>query len=149
LARERWTSTLTISKGGGVLTFPWRWLKNQRKLRKFFMTIGEEVVYRQPSALKDCDFVDSSSFWDATVQCLVQFHNKTDKKAHKMVSDYKARVRQISPPELSKGIMAVTYHEEPFYLANKLAHNDLNLREHIDKYNEIRRRHGLLRPQTI
>jgi hypothetical protein len=91
--------------------------------------------------------VDSGSFWDATLECLVEFHDKGHKEAFKMLTDYKARVRQISPPELSKGIMAVTYHEEPFYLANKLAHNDLDSREHIDKYNEIRKLHGLLHPE--
>jgi hypothetical protein len=91
--------------------------------------------------------VESGSFWDATMECLVEFHGKSHKEAFKMLTDYKARVRQLSPPELAQGVVEITRHDQPFYLANDLADNDLDPHKNIDKYNGIRERHGLLSPE--
>ncbi|HEX5872368.1 MAG TPA: hypothetical protein VFY65_18190 [Longimicrobium sp.] len=75
-----------------------------------------------------------NAFWDAVSDCLVRFHGFTRAEANARTfarhSEVGSEPGRAFEPEL-------IYHDEPFYIASRLAGHDLDLEPHLVAYHAI------------
>ncbi len=72
-------------------------------------------------------------FWHSIVESLVQFHGYEAPKAFEEVYAYYLNLRT----RLVKRDFELIYHEEPFAVACEIAKQQLNIAEHMEKYEQI------------
>lgn len=78
-----------------------------------------------------------NAFWEAMIDCLEQFHAVPGIEAKEMVFDLRSEVEGTPSRTFDPDII---YHDEPFYVAARLAGRDLDLSEHGPAYRAIRAR---------
>ena len=74
------------------------------------------------------------AFWEAVVDCLVQFHGFSTGEARARARCRRAEFERVLGDRFEPGII---YHDEPFYVAERLAGRDLDLRSHCSEYDAI------------
>ena len=74
------------------------------------------------------------AFWEAVTDCLVQFHGffRTDARAR--ARDRRAGFERVLGNRFEPGII---YHDEPFYISERLAGRELDLQRHRLEYDAI------------
>lgn len=77
------------------------------------------------------------AFWEAVVDCLEHFHGLSRVDAQARASDLRTRLERLLGDRFEPGIV---YHDEPFYIAARLAGRELDLLRHQAEYDEIRAR---------
>jgi hypothetical protein len=81
-----------------------------------------------------------NAFWGAVVDCLVQFHGLSAGEANTRASALRSDLELALGTKFEPGLI---YHDEPFYIASRLAGNELNLEAHWEDYRAIlARRYG-------
>ena len=85
--------------------------------------------------------VNTKVFWDAIIECLVQFHGMEQNNALKRVSDFQDRLLQ-TPEYIREDVCTIIYHSNPFDVACDLARTQLDVSEYRKPYQEILERCG-------
>ena len=75
-----------------------------------------------------------NAFWEAIIDCLVQFHGFSRTDARARARDRRAGLERVLGNRFEPGII---YHDEPFYIAERLAGHELDLRRHRLEYDAI------------
>lgn len=74
------------------------------------------------------------AFWEAVIDCLVQFHDFSRTDARARASDFRSWNERVLGDRFEPGIV---YHDEPFYIAGRLAGRELDLQRHHLEYDAI------------
>ena len=77
------------------------------------------------------------AFWEAVVDCLVQFHGFSRMDARAQAFNLRSRLERVLGNRFEPGVI---YHDEPFYIAARLAGREIDLRRHWPEYDAIRSR---------
>jgi hypothetical protein len=75
-----------------------------------------------------------NAFWDAVVHCLVRFHHVSCTEARARAFDLRSRAERALGSAFEPGLI---YHDEPFYVASRLAGRELDLQLHRAEYDAI------------
>ena len=79
------------------------------------------------------------AFWEAVTDCLVQFHGFSRTDARARARDRRTDLERVLGNRFEPGII---YHDEPFYIAERLAGRELDVQRHRLEYDAIlARRH--------
>ncbi|MBI4311855.1 MAG: hypothetical protein HY681_08735 [Chloroflexi bacterium] len=73
-------------------------------------------------------------FWDAVIECLVQFHKKDYGEAYLLALDLRRRLAAVGA-RLDE--IDIFYNEEPFYVACTLAGQELDAHDYWERYEAI------------
>ena len=76
---------------------------------------------------------EQDHFWSVVRQCIRRFHVRCALSTLPKATRLRKKVSGMPVQQ-----MELFYHAEPFDVACDLAHNPLDVKEHLDKYLEIR-----------
>ena len=76
---------------------------------------------------------EQDHFWSVVRQCIRRFHARS---ASKTLAEATRLRKKVSGMPLEQ--MDLFYHAEPFDVACNLAHNALDVKDHVEEYLEIR-----------
>ena len=76
-------------------------------------------------------------FWDAVLDCLVEFHHLPREEAAPKVREFRAI---LDWGDASPFVPDIIYHAEPFRLANDIAERELDIADYREPYFRIRDR---------
>lgn len=78
-----------------------------------------------------------NGFWEAVVDCLVEFHRMPREEAAPKVREWRVI---LDWGDASPFVPDIIYHAEPFDLANDIAQRKLDINDYSDAYFRIRDR---------
>lgn len=76
---------------------------------------------------------NKDAFWGAVEDCLVVFHQIDREIARRQTDELRQDIASL-PRRTTEDII---YHDEPFYIAARLANQPLDLDEHWESYKHI------------
>jgi hypothetical protein len=74
------------------------------------------------------------AFWEAVIDCLVRFHGLSGTEARARACRFRADIELALGTGFEPGLI---YHDEPFYIASRLAGHELDLEPHRVEYSAI------------
>lgn len=74
------------------------------------------------------------AFWEAVIDCLVQFHGLSSIEARARARCRRMELERVLGNRFEPGII---YHDEPFYVAERLAGRALDLQRYRVEYDAI------------
>lgn len=75
-----------------------------------------------------------NAFWEAVIDCLVRFHGLSGADARARAFRLRSDIEAALGTRFEPGLI---YHDEPFYIASRLAGQELDLEPRRAEYDEI------------